>query len=250
MDAAYLLVAHGSRDPRPQQAIARLSECLADRLERPVDWAMLEFAPVPLSDRVVEFAVQHPGTRLAIAPFFLSSGVHVCEDIPDQLASARDRYAQLADAPLALQTDCCQHAGAAIDFARAACDRMGRHDDIDAWIAIAHGSRRTGGNTETDALGERIRAALDRPCDLAYWSRDEDIDTAFRACIASGHRRIGILPHFLFPGRLTDAIAAQIASIAAEFPEVSPRILPTWSEDLEWVVRATADWLQTTNGVR
>ena len=123
MAAAYLLVAHGSRDPRPQQALAALCERLTQELGCPVGWAMLEFGRLPLGGRIVEFIAEHAIERLSIAPFFLSSGVHVCDDIPEQLAVARSK---LASGPASPTIEVLFHAGRTIDFARAVADRLAR----------------------------------------------------------------------------------------------------------------------------
>jgi sirohydrochlorin ferrochelatase len=38
--------------------------------------------------------------------------------------------------------------------------------------------------------------------------------------VATGHKQIGILPYFLFPGGITDAIAQRVDSLQTEFPKV------------------------------
>ena len=40
------------------------------------------------------------------------------------------------------------------------------------------------------------------------------------AQIAAGHKRIAILPYFLFPGKITEAIAKEVSELQIKYPEV------------------------------
>lgn len=110
---AYLLVTHGSRDPRSQAGAEQLAQQLRQRFglvgDRPgedagaeqivaIATAVLELGPAPLHIQIEKFArkVAPLGvTRLKLLPLFLLPGVHVREDLPEEL--------HLAQAALAAQ---------------------------------------------------------------------------------------------------------------------------------------------------
>ncbi|MCS6814190.1 MAG: CbiX/SirB N-terminal domain-containing protein, partial [Cyanobacteria bacterium] len=97
---AIVLLAHGSRDPRPQLALTTLAEQVQQRLahsmgvalqEILVSVAWLELAPKPLHQQLVDLAQQASRagrSRLHILPLFLLPGVHVMEDIPAEVTLA------------------------------------------------------------------------------------------------------------------------------------------------------------------
>jgi len=91
---ALLLIAHGSRQPESNRAVAALVERLAERaggrFER-VRHAFLELAE-PAVDGVVEALVGEGVTELVVVPYFLSPGRHLQEDIPNLIRRIRGRY--------------------------------------------------------------------------------------------------------------------------------------------------------------
>src|SRR5512146_3174245 len=106
--SAYLLVAHGSRDPRPQIALEALGQRVQKALTQAtptlvavpssmaaqpnahlVQTACLELQPQPLHQQIQEFAEQAIAAHiptLEIMPLFLLPGVHVMDDIPGEVA--------------------------------------------------------------------------------------------------------------------------------------------------------------------
>ncbi|NJL89873.1 MAG: sirohydrochlorin chelatase [Coleofasciculaceae cyanobacterium SM2_1_6] len=103
-----LLVSHGSRDPRPQQASAKLANLLKQKLSNAtIDTAVLELGEQPLHQQITNFVHQLIDSKLVnsqpnlqinsqtisleilILPLFLLPGVHVMEDIPHQVNLAR-----------------------------------------------------------------------------------------------------------------------------------------------------------------
>ena len=99
MSDAYLLVSHGSRDPRSQLAIDHLAAQLRLHLESiaplksPIllSTAQLELAAQPLHFQISDFAHKCTAsgiTRIVMLPLFLIPGVHVMADIPAEIALA------------------------------------------------------------------------------------------------------------------------------------------------------------------
>ncbi|HEY9908690.1 MAG TPA: hypothetical protein V6D18_13920, partial [Thermosynechococcaceae cyanobacterium] len=109
---AYLLVIHGSRDPRPALAVSDLAQLFAERIRHQphsgetaaalldlgqersipavltppeilVGTASLECHPLRLHEQILEFwrsRSQDSQGRLVILPLFLLPGVHVMQD--------------------------------------------------------------------------------------------------------------------------------------------------------------------------
>jgi sirohydrochlorin cobaltochelatase len=218
---AYLLVSHGSRDPRPQVAASALAEQLrlqlaaVSAIESPslVATAQLELADRPLHLQISEFT-QHCTAvgigRIVILPLFLIPGVHVSEDIPAEIVLAEqligDRV-QLAVAPFL---------GANPDFAAlfgANRDVLPQHS-----IILAHGSRKAGGNAIVAALASKLNLAA------AYWSVSPSLSDTVAELVATGATEIGILPYFLFVGGITDAIEKLVAELSEQHPQVQLRL--------------------------
>ncbi len=205
-------MAHGSRDPRSQLALAQLAKLFSDRLpdqHSPVGTAVLEFGQVSLDQQILAFADQlEVGDRLEILPIFLLPGVHVREDLPAALDLARSSL------PKQLKVILHPHVGTHRGMAGLLKQAM-QSDPTAAWILLAHGSRRAVGNQAIADLSQQIGA---QP---AYWSVAPSLMEVVTALIANGQRKIGILPYFLFAGKTTDAISQTVQELELQFPQVS-----------------------------
>jgi sirohydrochlorin cobaltochelatase len=209
LPSAYLLVSHGSRDPRPQIAVSQLAGQLSsvDRSHL-IGTAQLELGAKPLHAQIVDFAqtlVAQGIDRVVILPLFLSPGVHVMDDIPAEVALAQ---AELPTFKMAIAPFFGTCANLTDLFAQ------NRLDLPDRSILLAHGSRRTGGNQTV----EQLAAKLD--LEPAYWSVAPSLTDRVMALIAEGATEIGILPYFLFVGGITDAIGELVAKLREQFPQV------------------------------
>ncbi|WP_310485723.1 sirohydrochlorin chelatase [Chamaesiphon sp. VAR_48_metabat_403] len=217
MSDAYLLVSHGSRDPRPQMAVASIARQLGEWLQQTapdalpilVETAQLELAPTPLHVQIGDFAdrCQNNGTdRIVMLPLFLIPGVHVMEDIPAQVA--------LADREIGNKVKLVVTAflGDNPDFTNLFA--RNRSTLPSRSIILAHGSRRAGSNQIVERL------AHDLNLQAAYWSVSPSLAERVATAIAAGATEIGILPYFLFAGGITDAIAESIAQLREQYPQV------------------------------
>lgn len=224
MADAYLLVSHGSRDPRPQHAIDRLSHQLSLWLQQAaaddspilVATAQLELAAQPLHVQICDFALDCAAsgiTRIAILPLFLVPGVHVMADIPAEvdLAASKLRDA-VSEQHHQIELTVLPFLGADPTFTNLfAQNRIGLPDRA---MILAHGSRRAGGNTIVEQLASSLNV------NVAYWSVAPGVSDTVAALVATGATEIGILPYFLFAGGITDAIALAVAQLRLEFPRV------------------------------
>jgi sirohydrochlorin cobaltochelatase len=151
--SGYLLVAHGSRDPRSQLALTQLAELFSNCLtDQQVGTAVLEFGEASLDQQILTFAGKlQAGDCLEILPLFLLPGVHVREDLPTAIDLARSSL------PEELEVILHPHLGAHGGMAELLAQPM-HQQPMDAWILLAHGSRRPSGNLAIADLGDRIGA--------------------------------------------------------------------------------------------
>ncbi|WNZ26086.1 sirohydrochlorin chelatase [Leptolyngbya sp. NK1-12] len=241
--SAYLLVSHGSRDPRPEIALEHLAELVRQRLQarrqrqgqslaigrevwrqepnweridsysRPplVGTAVLELAPLPLHQQIQQFAEQALSAgyeTVYILPLFLLPGVHVTEDIPAEVAMAQQQLGNhilLKLGPyLGREAKLWQLWLDSVEWATAP-PQSGK-------ILLAHGSRRPESQQLVEAIAGQIGAVP------AYWSVDPGLEAQVSELIQRGYRQIMILPYFLFEGGITDALRDRVDQLSQQFP--------------------------------
>jgi len=242
---AYLLVSHGSRDPRPQVAIEELARLVRDRLtaevtvleekraaplclpfgkakmqapRRPaqrvmklsplVGTAVLELAPLPLHQQIQRFGDRARAagySQVKILPLFLLPGVHVMEDIPAEVAIAQTALGE------SIHLSLCAHLGSHLQL-RTLLMLSAKTPPEAAKVLISHGSRRPGGNQPVETIAQHLGATP------AYWSVAPSLDSQVTALVETGNQAIAILPYFLFAGGITDAIAQHLPHLAQRFP--------------------------------
>lgn len=104
---------------------------------------------------------------------------------------------------------------------------------MEAWILMAHGSRRPEANLTIEQL------AADLGVVTAYWSTPGSLEARIQALATLGIRKIGILPYFLFSGGITDAIAQSVNQLIQKFPQLTL----TLSQPLDHHIPELADLL-------
>ncbi|MEC4815986.1 MAG: sirohydrochlorin chelatase [Scytonema sp. PMC 1069.18] len=218
MASAYLLISHGSRDPRPEIAMRHLAMLLCRKIQAYlarsdvlVGAAYLELHPKPLHEQIRQFATEAIASGchcLKIIPLFLLPGVHVMEDIPDEVALAKQLLSREIEVHLQ------PHLGSYPGLERLL---VGQLADItsSAKILVAHGSRRPGSEQPVEALASVLGAVT------AFWSHPPSLESRVKELITAGYKQIAILPYFLFAGGITDAIALKQQELKLLFPEVS-----------------------------
>jgi sirohydrochlorin cobaltochelatase len=211
LSSAYLLVSHGSRDPRPQIAVNHLAQQLSQWLQQSspsanihVGTAQLELGDKPLHVQIVEFSHRCGASKVVICPLFLLPGVHVMEDIPAEVAIAKGE--------VGLEVVVMPFLGAGEDLA--AMFAQQRLTMPDRAILLAHGSRRAHGNDAVEQLAARLGVKN------AYWSIEPSLTDRSIEYIESGATEIGILLYFLFAGGITDAIGKSVEELRQQFPHV------------------------------
>ncbi len=250
MPSAYLLVSHGSRDPRPQVAMDQLTRLVsvskarikssswvqvasntslrnslnrsfsqstaANQLavsleERLVGTACLELSALALHEQIKEFgdrAIAAGYNRIQVVPLFLLPGVHVMEDIPGEVVIAQQKLGQK------LKIDLRPYLGTHPCLSHLLANQLAV-TKADAWILLAHGSRRAGSKQLVEAIAKQLNAVS------AYWAVAPRLEARVKQLVGVGHRQIGIAPYFLFAGGITDAIAQSVEQLQMQFPSVN-----------------------------
>ncbi|CDN13666.1 Sirohydrochlorin cobaltochelatase [Richelia intracellularis] len=235
MSIAYLLVSHGSRDPRPQIEMQRLvrsvkmmvqskffNQCFkrkkggmgvaaATISDICIGTATLELSSQSLEEQITLFASQASDRgcdHIKILPLFLLPGVHVMEDIPREVSQAQLLLGRRMK--LELQP----YLGATLDMKWLVARQMAS-TQVDKWILLAHGSRRPGALQSIEAIANHVGAVS------AYWCMNPSWEEIVKKLADGGCKRIVILPYFLFPGGITDAIARSIEDVKLQFAGVN-----------------------------
>lgn len=172
--------------------------------------AALELAPVSLESTIAQLSEELAPkgiTELQILPLFLLPGVHVREDIPEAVKIAQQAVGTDMRIPLK------PYLGQSPLMAKKMQAAFSDGTDS-ARIIISHGSRRPGGNQPLETLAQQVGV---KP---AYWSVSPTLSEQVADCVEAGTSAIEIVPYFLFPGGITDAIAQQVQTLQAQFPSV------------------------------
>ncbi|NET58404.1 MAG: sirohydrochlorin chelatase [Symploca sp. SIO2E6] len=194
--------------------MAKLAELVHDQLSQQnythplVGTATLELAPSTLHEQIQQFARVTVGAgcqQIQLLPLFLLPGVHVMEDIPAEVALAQ---ANLGNA-IALNLQ--PHLGANLGLGRLLAKQLSLLK-TDAKILLAHGSRRIGGNEPIEIIANTLGMVA------AYWSMQPTLEEQVKILADAGNQEIMIVPYFLFPGSITDAISQMVASLQEQFP--------------------------------
>ncbi|OCR01230.1 cobalamin biosynthesis protein CbiX [Oscillatoriales cyanobacterium USR001] len=235
MLSSYLLVTHGSRDPRSQLALEKLAKLLSDRLANLSNYAAfspivgtatLEFGATSLHGQICEFGKYSLSLGLKemqVLPLFLLPGVHVIEDIPAEVAIAQ----QIIGEKLTINLR--SHLGSqTVNLTNWLANQM-KSATIETWILLSHGSRRTGGNLPVEEIAAKVNAIA------AYWSVSPSLETQITNLVRGGHQKIGIMPYFLFNGGITDAIGQTIKELKPQFPHTELHLANPLGTSLELV---------------
>lgn len=219
MSSAYLLVSHGSRDPRPDIAMQQLAKLLSLKLpdsEHLVGIATLELNTQPLNQQIQDFAQKALafGCKcLKIIPLFLLPGVHVMSDIPAEVELAQTALGEK------IQIEIKPYLGSHGNLAKLLTSTMATIK-AEAVILLAHGSRRSGSQQPVEDIARSLGAVT------AYWSVSPSLETRIKELVAAGFQQIAILPYFLFAGGITDAIAESLEKLKLKSPGVKLQLAP------------------------
>lgn len=260
---AYLLVSHGSRDPRHQAAMDRLAQLVRQHLSKRIDRSSVTLA----AERTVEKPRQRdsvlsplrPKSPAKSEPFAQGQlltpmvGIATLESGPFPLHQqiyefyVRARAAgvrRLVVVPLFLLAgvhvtkDIPAEVKAAQSLLQDSadirvCSYLGSHpnlrDLLQQKVATAAAESwlllsHGSRRTEGNRSIENLARALGGT--VAFWSVPPDLEDQVITLIQGGFQRLAILPFFLFTGSITDAITRRTEELAERFPQVKFRLLP------------------------
>ena len=175
-----------------------------------IEVAALELATLSLSESLIEFAQKAYDRGLKqvkVIPLFLAPGVHVTEDIPAEIASATEQIDNRVKIKLSPYLGKYSEILPLLAHKFDQLSGQGR-------ILIAHGSRLPGVADYYHSLKKQLKA------EIAYWSTTPSLFEQVEVQIAAGWQKIAILPYFLFPGKITEAIAIEVSLLQTKYPEV------------------------------
>jgi sirohydrochlorin cobaltochelatase len=246
--SAYLLVFHGSRDLRAHTAAINLRNLLAAKYQSKniltqqnyleknsfdfesksmteltvsnlsaasmIEVAALEMAEQSLCESLMKFAQTaslHGFKKIKVVPLFLAPGVHVQSDIPAEIVSANQQLDN--HITIELSTYLGKYSGI-VSLLRSQFAEL----SAKTRILIAHGSKLMAATEYYQNLAQQLDA------EIAYWSTTPKFSQQIKTQIALGSQKIAILPYFLFPGKITEAIAQEVANLQQEYPHVELRL--------------------------
>ncbi len=224
LQATHVLITHGSRHPRSQEAAETLRQQISDYLNpdrsaqnaitHQVKHAILEGAAIPLHEQIVNCAIQARSQgmdRLQLLPLFLLPGVHVMEDLPQEVAIAQQ---QLADRDPSFKISTLPYLGHQLQQHPEDLEQGWGTDTTRAKILLSHGSRRPDSLGVSETFAEAIGAVP------AYWSIEPSLTQTVENLFTEGYEEIQVLLYFLFSGGITDAIEASIADLKRTYPNL------------------------------
>ncbi|MGY6530002.1 MAG: sirohydrochlorin chelatase [Cyanobacterium sp.] len=220
-DTGYLLVVHGSRNSQYQVYLDKLAHLTREELETQgrnshVDTAYLELSSQSLAEKITDFAHFCHGKgykQIKILPLFLFSGTHVMEDIPEEGAIALKNTSKIG-----IDIKILPHLGSKgslIELLEQKYQKYPNHTRL----LISHGTRLEQGKKEAQLLTEKTSATL------AFWSMNPFYDQVIIDLLESGVKNIALLPYFLFPGKITKAIALRAEEIKTQYNNVNLAII-------------------------
>lgn len=216
MTRGILLVGHGTREPAGTAQFLALADRVAALVpELAVVPAFLDYA-TPGIQAGLEQLVNRGARAVVILPLLLFAAGHAKQDLPAHLALARQRHPQvtLSLAPVL---------GMDPDLVRLCARHLPPDSPDTAVLLVGRGSSDPEANEGLVEVVRLLRQAYGSGtlthayCDVASPSVAEGLE----CCLASGARRVVMLPYLLFRGVLMDRLAVLLTSCAAANPNVA-----------------------------
>jgi sirohydrochlorin cobaltochelatase len=226
---AYLLITHGSRNPQSTVSAKSLLENLQPYLPNAqLFHGQLEGSECPLHQQILTLADQLRSDsidQLHLLPLFLIPGVHILEDLPQEIALAQQQL------PTAFALKCHPYLG----------ESLVQHPHLFplphgtpnppiadspntppiARILLTHGSKQPDSDRPIQQLAHALQAIP------AYWSIEPSLPQQLTQLTQQGHRHIQILQYFLFPGTITEKLQALIQTHQQQNPDQTLTLTPT-----------------------
>jgi sirohydrochlorin ferrochelatase len=89
---AILLMAHGSRIPEANDAVREIATMVRTMTGYEIVEVSYREMHLPNIQEGIDACVKQGAERVLLMPYFLFIGAHVQEDLPEEMAQARERY--------------------------------------------------------------------------------------------------------------------------------------------------------------
>lgn len=219
-----IIAGHGTREPAGVAACLALVERVRTLLPGVrVEAGFVELTP-PTIDSALDRVLAEGAGAAVVVPLMIGRGGHVQADIPDAIAAGRRPHPEAT----VVYT---RHLGSPPALVSAAVQRIdaARGDWPAAETAVVFIGR---GCSVIDANADHVRLAR-VVAETGGYARVEPAfvqvvsptpTEGLAAAYASGARRIVVMPHYLFPGRLEAWVRREVARWASEHPDADTRV--------------------------
>jgi len=92
MKTAVLLMAHGSRIPDANDAVRDIAAMVKEMTTIDIVEVSFREQHLPNIQQGIDACVEAGAARIILMPYFLYMGAHVREDLPGEMAEAKQRY--------------------------------------------------------------------------------------------------------------------------------------------------------------
>lgn len=255
--SGLVIAGHGTRVGRGQDEcralVARVRGMLADEGIK-VNDGYVELTDPAIDEAVAEAIAKDPDKHVVVVPLMIGTGGHVREDIPEAFEKgARQAGGSVSYTP---------HLGPDPRLRAVVRDRiaeaMGEWAPEDVTVVfLGRGTTLTEANANHVHLGRVLReeGGYGEVVTGFIQVTTPDLTTALNQAYGQGARRIVVMPHFLFPGRLEDWTHEQteawltshddaevrIARIIGDCDELAQVVVDRYHEAVDARLGQTAD---------
>jgi len=92
MKTAILLMAHGSRIPEANNAVSEIASMVKEMAGFDIVEISFRENYSPDIQKGIDACVERGAARILLVPYFLYLGAHVLQDLPEEIAEARQRH--------------------------------------------------------------------------------------------------------------------------------------------------------------
>lgn len=223
-DYAIVLAGHGSRDPDGVREFSALVDLLRERAGgRTVSHGFLEFA-VPTIDEAVNAVVAGGAQRVVMVPGVLLAATHAKNDMPSELLALQRAHPGIAfhfGAAMDLHPKLLQLCRERIIEAEGLSGKTVARADT-CLVVVGRGTSDPDANSEISKLTRMLEEGMGFGTSFVCYSGTARplVADGLKAAALLGHKRIVVLPYFLFDGVLVKRIYAAADDLAARHPEI------------------------------
>jgi sirohydrochlorin cobaltochelatase len=219
-----VIAGHGTRDAEGSAAAFALVERVRELLPGVrVEIGFVELT-APSIDEALETVLADGADKAVVVPLMIGTGTHVRQDIPEAIAAGRREH-------LGATVIYTRHLGAPDGLIAAVDQRIATA--ADEWspeqttvVLVGRGCSVTDANADhvrlARVVGETGGYAKVVPGFIQVTS--PTVAEALSEAYATGARRIVVMPHYLFPGRLATWVNQQTAAWLAEHTDAEVRV--------------------------